>query len=137
MTGSVVVDMNSIKNSDIDNETYRDKLVGHLKSADFFDVEKFPKSTFVITSIAPVKDSKTEGATHNVKGNLTIKDKTNPISFDAAMTMEPAKITCKGSVVVDRSKYDIKYGSKTFFPEVGEKVIYDEFTLSFNLVAVK
>jgi polyisoprenoid-binding protein YceI len=137
LSGSVEVDMNTIRNSDVSDETYKAKLEGHLKSADFFDVAKFPKATFVITSVTPVKESKTEGATHNVKGNLTIKDKTNPISFDAVIKMEPGRIMCTGSAIVDRAKYDVKYGSKAFFPEIGEKIIYDEFTLQFNIVAVK
>jgi polyisoprenoid-binding protein YceI len=137
LSGSVEVDMNTIKNSDITDETYKAKLEGHLKSPDFFDAAKFPKSTFAITSITPVKESKTAGATHNVKGNLTIKDKTNPVSFDAVIKMEANKLICTGSVAIDRSKYDVQYGSKTFFPEIGEKIIYDEFTLQFNIVAVK
>ena len=137
LTGSVEVDMNTIRNSDISDETYKAKLEGHLKSPYFFDAAKFPKSVFVINSITPITESKTEGATHNVKGNLTIKDKTNPLSFDAAVKMEPNKITCVGSAVVDRSKYDVKYGSKAFFPEIGDKIIYDEFTLKFNLTAIK
>ena len=94
-------------------------------------------ATFVITSITPITNSKTEGATHNVKGNLTIKDKTNEINFDAAVKMEPGKITCIGNATVDRSKFDVKYGSKAFFPEIGDKIIYDEFTLKFNIVAIK
>lgn len=137
LSGLVEVDMNSIKNSDISDETYKAKLEGHLKSPDFFDVAKYPKATFVITSITPIANSKTEGATHNVKGNLTIKDKTNEITFDAAVKMEPNKITCNGNAIVDRSKFDVQYGSKAFFPEIGDKIIYDEFTLKFNIVAIK
>ncbi|HLG36233.1 MAG TPA: YceI family protein [Bacteroidia bacterium] len=137
LTGSVEVDMNTIRNSDISDETYKAKLEGHLKSPDFFDAAKYPKSTFVITSITPVTNSKTEGATHNVKGNLTIKDKTNEITFDAVVNMEPDKISCTGTATVDRSKFDVRYGSKAFFPEIGDKIIYDEFSLKFNLVAVK
>ena len=135
LTGSVEVDMNTIKNTDISDETYRGKLEGHLKSADFFDVEKYPKSIFVISSTTPLNNPTTPGATHLVKGNLTIKDKTNEISFEATIKDELGKKICTGSAVIDRSKYDIRYGSKTFFSDIGEKVIYDEFTLKFNIVA--
>jgi len=137
LSGFAEVEMNTIQNSDLADETYKAKLEGHLKSPDFFDAEKYPTSKFVITSITPVTNSKTEGATHNVKGNLTIKDKTNPISFDAAVNIASDKITCNGSVEIDRSKFDVRYGSKTFFADIGEKIIYDEFTLKFNLVAAK
>jgi polyisoprenoid-binding protein YceI len=135
LTGSVEVDMNTIKNTDISDETYRGKLEGHLKSADFFDAAKYPKSVFVITSATPLSNPTTAGATHMVKGNLTIKDKTNEISFEAMIKDELGKKICTGSAVIDRSKYDIRYGSKTFFADIGEKVIYDEFTLKFYIVA--
>ena len=89
------------------------------------------------TSITSVKDAKQGGFTHTVKGNLTIKDKTNEISFDAVIKMEAGKIACTGTALVDRSKFDVKYGSKTFFPDIADKIIYDEFTLKFNVLAVK
>jgi len=135
-SGSVEVDMNSIKNSDIKDEKMNAKLVNHLKSEDFFDAVKYPKATFVITSITPLKAIE-EGATHKVEGNLTIKDKTNPISFDATIITQEGKITCVGSALVDRSKFDVRYGSKSFFEDIGDKVIYDEFTLKFNIVATR
>jgi len=136
-SGSVDADMSTIKDLDLKDETYKAKLEGHLKSADFFDAVKYPKSTFVITSISPIANAKPGEATHKVKGNLTIKDKTNEIAFDAVVSMEPDKIICTGTAVVDRSKFDVRYGSKSFFPDIGDKIIYDEFKLKFNLVAVK
>src|SRR5687768_6018901 len=82
-SGLVEVDMTTIKDVDIKDETSRTKLEGHLKSPDFFDAAKYPKSTVVITSTSPIANAKQGDATHNVKGNLTIKDKTNEIAFDA------------------------------------------------------
>lgn len=137
MSGTFVVDMNTIVDKDMKDDTYRAKLEGHLKSADFFDVAKYPTSTFVVTSITPIKEPKELGMTHTVKGNLTIKDKTNEIIFDAVVKSEPGKIACVGTAVVDRSKFDVKYGSKSFFPEIGDKIIYDDFKLKFNILAVK
>lgn len=136
-TGTFEIDMKSIEDKDLESEEYKKKLENHLKSADFFDAEKFPKAKLIVNSIAPIKDAKADGATHTVKGMLTIKDKTNEIVFDAIIKMESSKISCAGSMVIDRSKFDVKYGSKTFFPEIGDKIIYDEFTLKFNVVAVK
>ncbi len=136
LTGFIEIDMHSIAVSDIKDEKMNAKLTNHLKSEDFFDVEKYPKSRFVITSIEALK-SVEEGATHKVNGNLTIKDKTNPISFDATIIVQSNKITCVGSIVVDRSKFDVRYGSKSFFEDIGDKVIYDDFTLKFNLVATR
>ena len=133
-SGTFEIDMTTIEDTDMDSPDRRKKLESHLKSADFFDVAKFPGSKFVLTSVTP----HTEGAfTHTVKGMLTIKDKTNEISFPATIQMTENKITCAGSAVVDRSKFDVKYGSKTFFKDIGDKMIYDEFTLKFNVVALK
>jgi polyisoprenoid-binding protein YceI len=136
-TGNFEIDMNTIEDKDIASEEYRTKLNNHLKSPDFFDVEKFPKSKFVVKSILPLKEANELGLTHTVKGMLTIKDKTNEISFDAAIKIMENKISCIGSAIVDRSKFDVKYGSKTFFKDIGDKMIYDEFTLKFNVIAVK
>lgn len=130
------MDMTTIATKDLTGE-YAAKLDKHLKSEDFFNVEKFPRSKFVSTSIVAIPNAKPGENTHTVKGNLTIKDKTNEITFGAVIKGEPGKIACVGTAVVDRSKYDVKYGSKTFFPEIGDKMINDEFKVKFSVVAVK
>jgi polyisoprenoid-binding protein YceI len=135
-TGTFVVDMNSIKNKDIESEEHKKKLEGHLKSADFFDVAKYPNATFVLNSITPLPEAK-DGYTHAAKGMLTIKDKTNEATFYLTMRMEGNMVFASGSGVIDRSKFDVKYGSKTFFEDIGDKAIYDEFTLKFGIVAAK
>ena len=137
LSGSFEIDMTTIEDKDMSAEDKRSKLNNHLKSEDFFNVAKYPRSKFVITSVTPLKAVSETGMTHNVKGNLTIKDKTNEVSFDTGIKMMDNKVTATGSIVVDRSKFDIKYNSKSFFPDIGEKMIYDEFTLKFNIVAVK
>lgn len=136
ITGYVEIDMTTITNKDIENAEPRTKLENHLKSADFFDVKNYPTSKFVIKSMVPLTEAK-EGFTHKVTGDLTIKDKTNEISFDATIGLLPGKVTCTGSAVVDRAKFDVKYGSRTFFADIGDKMIDDEFTLKFNVVALK
>jgi len=135
--GTFEIDMTTIVNKDIQDPQWKSKLEGHLKSADFFDTQKFTKAKFEITSVTPIKDAKNGDLTHYVKGNLTIKDKTNPIEFDAVIKIKDEKIACVGTAIIDRSKFDIKYGSKSFFPEIGDKIIYDEFTVKFNVVATK
>ena len=79
-TGSFEIDMKTIEDKDITKEEYKLKLETHLKSPDFFDAEKYPKSKFIITSVTPLTTVNELGLTHTVKGNLTIKDKTNVIS---------------------------------------------------------
>jgi len=137
LSGSIEMDMTTIENKDMQPGKGKEKLEGHLKSKDFFDVETYPKARFVITSVTPVPVTYEEGPTHLVKGSLTIKDKTNEISFEAVIKMTDTQATCTGSAIVDRSKFDVRYGSRSFFPDIGDKIIYDEFTLKFNVVAVK
>lgn len=134
--GAFEIDMNSLVNKDLTGE-WIGKLEGHLKSADFFDVTGFPKAKFEITSVTPVAAGKEGGFTHSVKGNLTIKGKTNEIGFDAVIKIKDGKAACSGTAVVDRSKFDVRYGSKSFFADIGDKIIYDDFTVKMNVVAVK
>lgn len=123
--GKVVIDMNSIVDTDLADASWNAKLVGHLKSDDFFGVATYPTADLVITKV--------EGNTYS--GNLTIKGVTNPTSFTAIASKDGKSTVYKGTITVDRSKYNIKYGSKSFFDNLGDKVIYDEFTLDFSLVA--
>jgi polyisoprenoid-binding protein YceI len=110
------------------------RLEGHLKADDFFGVEKFPTANFVITKVTPAAAA----GKLTVSGNLTIKGITKPISFPATLAVKGNSLSAvaKG-VKVDRTKYDIRYGSKSFFDSIGDKAIDDEFTLDITLVASK
>lgn len=133
LTGGLIeVDLTSIKNLDVADEGYRNKLVGHLKSDDFFNVEKYPTATLKITKATPKG-----GNQYDLTGDLTIRGKTAPVTFPATVTLDGNNATATATVVVDRSKYDVKYGSKSFFENIGDKMIYDEFDLKVNLVATK
>ncbi|HEY5823579.1 MAG TPA: YceI family protein [Cyclobacteriaceae bacterium] len=128
--GNFEIDLSTITSTDVTDPNYNAKLVGHLKSDDFFGVEKFPKSSFVLSSITP----KT-GDEYLVKGKLTIKGITNDIEFPATIKNDGKNLTATAKIIVDRSKYNIKYNSSSFFENLGDKVIYDEFELDLNLVA--
>jgi polyisoprenoid-binding protein YceI len=128
--GSFTINMSSIECSDLEGE-WKDKLVGHLKSDDFFSVSKNPTSKFDITNIAK-KDEVT-----TVTGNLTIKGITHSISFPASISQKGNVIVAIAKIKIDRTKFDIKYGSKSFIEGIGDKAIDDEFELQVNLVAMK
>lgn len=130
ITGSFEIDMTSISSTDLTGE-WKEKLDGHLKSEDFFGVEKFPIAKLEITEAIPA------GKKYRIKANLTIKEKTHPVEFNADVIFEENKITAKGEVIIDRSKYDVRYGSKSFFANIGDKMIHDEFIVKFNVVAIK
>lgn len=128
--GNFSLDTRSIAVTDIKDAGGNAKLVGHLKSEDFFGVEKYPSANFVITKVTPTGSGK-----YDVTGNLTIKGITNPITFPATVTVAGNKVSAKADIKVDRTKYNIRYGSKSFFEGIGDKAIYDEFDLAVELVA--
>jgi polyisoprenoid-binding protein YceI len=132
--GSFVADMNSIIVQDLTDKEYNGKLLGHLKSEDFFSVEKHPTAKFVVTNA-----TQKSGNTYDVTGNLTIKGITKPVTFPVTVTPAGNGAAVKGTIVVDRSKYDMKFRSKSFFDAatLGNNLIYDDFTIDVNLVAKK
>ncbi len=130
--GSFVIDMTSMKCTDLEGE-WADKLVGHLKGEEFFGAEKYPTAKFVITR-AIAQDTK---GNYKIIGNLTIKETTKEVKFLANATEAAGKVTATGKIVVDRSEYNVKYGSGSFFDGLGDKTIYDDFDLQVTLVATK
>ncbi len=122
--GTFTVNMSSINVTDISSDKGKGKLEGHLKSADFFDVEKFPEATLVFTNVTPKgKNSFT------VTANMTIKGKTNPVTFDISVYGNKATASLK----IDRTGFGVKYASKNFFKGIADKAIYDEFDLVVDL----
>lgn len=128
--GTFEFDMTSITCTDLTEKEWNDKLVGHLKADDFFGVEKFPTSKFVITKVV----AKT-GDNYDVTGNLTIKGITNEVTFPAVIKVSPTAIITVAKITVNRTKFDIKYGSASFFDNVGDKAISDDFTLDVEVVS--
>lgn len=128
--GEIVINMDSIKNSDLPEEKDKAKLIGHLKSADFFGTDKHKNAKLVITSFKELAPGKGE-----VSGKLTIKEKTNDVTFPVDLDWKGDMVTAKGKMVVDRTKFDIKYNSDKFYEKLGDKVINDNFELTFDLTA--
>ncbi len=129
--GEITIDMRSLKNEDLKDAEYNAKLTGHLKSDDFFAVEKNPTSTFKITSVKPLKNR--SDATHEITGDLTIRGTTQPVTFPAKIEVKNGAASAKGKVTVDRTKYNVRYGSGKFFENLGDKMIKDTFELDLDL----
>ncbi len=131
--GEFTINMNSIVDLDMpaDNE-YNAKLVSHLKSADFFDVEKYPNGSFQIKETED-KDGKTL-----IKGELTLKGISHPVSFLADVKIENGQLTLKSETFkIDRSKWNIRYKSKSFFDDLKDKFIEDVMEISIEVIANK
>jgi polyisoprenoid-binding protein YceI len=130
--GSFSIDMTSINTTDLKGE-YKDKLDGHLKSKDFLNVKEFNTATFKINTVKPLKSD--EGFNHTIAGELTIKGITHPIAFPANIKITDGKLAAYGEMTIDRTKYDIKYGSASFFESIGDKAIMDDFIMKISLGA--
>ena len=124
VSGEFLVDMNSLSDAD-----KSERLEGHLKSDDFFGVEKYPLSKLVITG-----SSKLEGGKALVKGNLTVKEATHPVEFTVTESKEGTVFTYSAEIVFDRSLYDVRFGSGKFFSNLGDNAINDEIKLNVKLV---
>jgi polyisoprenoid-binding protein YceI len=121
--GEFAVDMTTLVATDLEGE-YKEKLEGHLKSDDFFGVNENPTSSLVF------KEVKTSGKnSYKVTGDLTIKGITKAITFDVSIYGNKATATMK----IDRAQYNVRYGSGSFFENLGDKTIYDEFDLVVDL----
>lgn len=133
--GMVTVDMKSMKATDITDAENHAKFVGHMSSDDFFGVEKNPTSTFKITSVTPIAGAKADADNATIAGDMTIKGVTQKVSFPAKVGVKNGVAAATGKLTIDRTKYGLKYGSKTFFDSIGDKAIYDTFDLTFNVIA--
>lgn len=122
--GEFTVDMTTLVSTDLEGE-YKGKLEGHLKSDDFFGTDNHPTSTLVFTKVAPTGKN-----SYEVTADLTIKGKTNPVKFDLSVYGNKATANVK----IDRTQYDMKFSSGSFFDSLGDKMIYDEFDLVVDLV---
>jgi polyisoprenoid-binding protein YceI len=125
--GTVEIDMNTI--ADIDHGSEND-LVRHLKSPDFFDVEKFPVSVFAITMVVPVTRE-----TINVTGNLSIKGITHAVTFPVTIEVKDGIVHANGKVTIDRTRWDVRYNSGKFFSNLADEVISDEIEFDMKIVA--
>lgn len=127
--GAFVIDMTTLEDTDLSGEM-KGKLEGHLKSDDFFGVATFPTAEFKITKVK----SNGEGG-YNVTGDITIKGKTESISFPTTLIEADGSYEAVATITVDRSKFDVRYGSGSFFDNLGDKAISDDFTMEVKLVA--
>jgi polyisoprenoid-binding protein YceI len=135
VSGAFTINMNSIVNEDLTDKKMNDMLVGHLASPDFFDVAKYPEASFAITKVEAITPA-TDSITHRISGNLKLKDAEKNITFGA-------KIVQEGDVykavtvpfTIDRTQWNVQYGSKTIFADLKDKFIDDNIELKITIVA--
>ncbi len=133
--GQFIMDMTTIANTDITMEGMRNKLLGHLRSDDFFSVDKHPKAYLKVKSWTPVRSARDGEPNYTVAGDLNIKGITQPISFPARVDIDGKTLKAVAEFPVDRTLYDIKFRSAKFVEDLGDKMIDDNFIVTISLVA--
>ena len=128
-SGEILMNMQSITVGDIEDPKWNQKLVDHLKNDDFFNSEKYPTAKFVFNRF------KGKGADTHVSGEMTIRDKSVLTNLILNVVVDTDSSYATGSINIDRSLFDVKYGSGSFFEGLGDKMIMDDFTLNFKLIA--
>jgi polyisoprenoid-binding protein YceI len=123
--GKFIIDTTSIKILDLTDPATNAQFAGHLASDDFFSIEKYPEATLEITSVSG----------SYLTGDLTIKGITHPIGFDAAVHVHGDILTATGKLVIDRTKYQMKFRSGNFFKDLGDTLIYNDFELNVSITA--
>lgn len=129
--GNFNINTRSIAITNIDDPKTNAQFAGHLFSDDFFAVNKFPTANFTIINSTAIDEK-----TNKIDGLLTIKGITHALSFDAAVNAGENTISAEGKIIVDRTKYGIKFGSGNFFKALGDNLIYNDFTLDLHLIAM-
>ncbi|NQT62308.1 MAG: YceI family protein [Candidatus Marinimicrobia bacterium] len=133
-SGRFILDMTSIKVLDIKDKKKNRSLEKHLKHDDFFGVNNYPKAVFEFAVASPIKGAKDDEPNYHFKGDLTLKGITHALDFDARVDMKKKSASASGQIIVDRTKYNIRYKSNKFFDGLGDRAIYDEFSITFNVL---
>jgi polyisoprenoid-binding protein YceI len=124
-SGKFVVDTTAITVLDITDPATNAQFVGHLASSDFFASAEYPEAIFEITA---VKDS-------HIAGSLTIKGIRHTIGFDADIHVTGDMLTATGNMIIDRTKFGMRFRSGNFFKDLGDTLIYNDFDLNVHITA--
>ncbi len=137
LSGEVVIDMTQIVVLDIQDPTNNARLQAHLESDDFFSVETYPVANFEITSVQAIENTLPGENNYRVFGNMTIKGITHGIAFDAMIELADDLIIARADFDLDRSRWDVRFGSGSFFDNLGDNLIHDDFNLKLHIIARK
>ena len=131
------IDMNSLTVLDLTDAKMNADLAGHLKSPDFFQTDSFPTATFALSSATALATPDSLGNTHTIAGNLTLKGATKGVSFPAKVTIAEGSLNAEGTLSIDRTQWNVVYGSKNIFKNLGDKFINDMVDLKIKVSASK
>lgn len=133
--GNIVIDMTEIVVLDLEDPETNARLQGHLESDDFFSVATYPEATFEMANIVKRENAAEGEPNYTISGNLTIKGITHGITFPAHVQMEDGVMTAKADFDLDRTMWDVRFGSGRFFDNLGDNLIHDNFNMKLDIVA--
>ena len=134
--GNIVIDMTKIVVLDIEDPGTNARLQGHLESDDFFSVATYPEATFEMANIVKRENAAEGEPNYTISGNLTIKGITHGITFPAHVHMEEGVMTARADFDLDRTMWDVRFGSGRFFDNLGDNLIHDNFNMKLDIVAI-
>lgn len=130
-----IIDMNSIVCTDIKDTSSNQYLISHLKNEDFFDTALFPEASMNIITVKKINDTNIDN--YLITADLTILNQTHPIEFLSSIIIKKGIAMAEGKISINRAQYGIKYKSKSWFKDLGDRFINDIFYLYFSLVAME
>jgi polyisoprenoid-binding protein YceI len=133
--GNIVMDMSRIVVLDIENPAMNERLTNHLKSDDFFSVETYPEALFQMANIRQIEDAAPGEPNYLISGNMTIKGITHGVSFPAFVEITDDMLRANADFDLDRSQWDVRFGSGKFFENLGDRIINDNFNLKLDITA--
>lgn len=134
--GSFTIDMNSIENHNIEESGMRQVLVDHLKSDDFFHVERYPEAVFQIKAIEAIPGSAPGALNYRIAGILKLKDAENELELAAAGGVDAeGRFVAQAQFDFDRTLWNVVYGSGRLFEKLGMHLVNDLISLQLKIVA--
>lgn len=130
-----IIDMNSIVCTDIKDTSSNQYLISHLKNEDFFDTALFPEASMNIITVKKINNTNIDN--YLITADLTILNQTHPIEFLSSIIIKKGIAMAEGKISINRAQYGIKYKSKSWFKDLGDRFINDIFYLYFSLVAME
>ena len=134
--GEIIIDMTSIIVTDIESDKGGLSLANHLKDPDFFNVESYPYAYFKITDSQHLNRLNNDGI-YYIRGELKILDITKPYIIQIKLYPEEEYIRVIGKIEIDRTDFNITYGSDSYFDIAADRAISNIFDLNFKLIAIK
>ena len=134
--GSFVIDMQAIINFTLEDEGLRKILLDHLKSDDFFFVERFPEATFTLVQARPIEDAAPGCANFEVEGKLSLTGVDGMITFATVVErLADGGLAAEAHFDLDRTRWGVIYGSGRFFEHLGMHLVYDPISIQVRIVA--